>query len=219
MEDLYKVLGVSKTATQDEIKKAYRELALKYHPDRNQGNIEAENKLKEINAAYTVLSDPSQRSSYDAAQTNPFSDFNNQYQNQYQNQRQNDYGHSQGSYYDPFGGHGFYDNFSNSTYNNSGYNNSDFRNFWSAFNDDDERNSTYYKRTYYKNKYEKPTVSGGIIKLAGGIVSGLVGLYMLVISGFVSMFGIVIGFALIYKGATNAISGVSTVFKALTSKK
>ena len=52
MEDLYKVLGVEKTATQDEIKKAYRNLAFKYHPDRNEGSKEAEEKLKEINAAY-----------------------------------------------------------------------------------------------------------------------------------------------------------------------
>lgn len=64
-EDLYKILGVECTATQDEIKKAYRKLAFKYHPDRNAGNPEAENKLKEINRAYDVLGDQEKRTQYD----------------------------------------------------------------------------------------------------------------------------------------------------------
>ena len=51
-QDYYEVLGVSKTATQDEIKKAYRRLAMKYHPDRNNGDKEAEAKFKEIGEAY-----------------------------------------------------------------------------------------------------------------------------------------------------------------------
>jgi len=55
--DYYKSLGVEKTATADEIKKAYRKLAVKYHPDRNQGDNAAEEKFKEINEAYAVLSD------------------------------------------------------------------------------------------------------------------------------------------------------------------
>ena len=63
--DYYEVLGVSKTATQDEIKKAYRKLALKYHPDRNKGNAEAEEKFKEAGEAYGVLSDETKRQQYD----------------------------------------------------------------------------------------------------------------------------------------------------------
>lgn len=55
--DYYEVLGVSKGASKDEMKKAYRKLALKYHPDRNQGDEEAENKFKEAAEAYEVLSD------------------------------------------------------------------------------------------------------------------------------------------------------------------
>lgn len=64
-KDYYEVLGVSKTASQDELKKAYRKLALKYHPDRNKGNAEAEQKFKEISEAYGVLSDESKRAQYD----------------------------------------------------------------------------------------------------------------------------------------------------------
>jgi molecular chaperone DnaJ len=63
--DYYEILGVSRNATDEEIKKAYRRLALAYHPDRNQGNLEAEERFKEINQAYEVLSDAEKRASFD----------------------------------------------------------------------------------------------------------------------------------------------------------
>ena len=63
--DYYEVLGVSKNASDDEIKKAYRKLAVKYHPDRNPGDKEAEAKFKEINEAHEVLSDKQKRARYD----------------------------------------------------------------------------------------------------------------------------------------------------------
>jgi DnaJ-class molecular chaperone len=64
---LYEILGVSQDASIDDIKKSYKKLAMQYHPDKNQGNTEAELKFKDISNAYTVLSDPATRQRYDMA--------------------------------------------------------------------------------------------------------------------------------------------------------
>jgi molecular chaperone DnaJ len=64
-KDYYEILGVDKNASKDDIKKAYKKLALQYHPDRNQGNKESEEKFKEVGEAYSVLSDDNKRAKYD----------------------------------------------------------------------------------------------------------------------------------------------------------
>ncbi len=70
-EDYYKTLGVDKKASAEEIKKAYRKLARRYHPDRNPDDKQAEARFKEISAAYDVLSDPEKRKQYDSG-SGPF---------------------------------------------------------------------------------------------------------------------------------------------------
>ena len=72
-EDYYKILGVSRDADEEEIKKAFRKKAFQYHPDRNQGNSEAEEMFKKVSEAYSVLSDPQRRAAYDRGESEPHS--------------------------------------------------------------------------------------------------------------------------------------------------
>lgn len=98
--DYYEVLGVSKTASKEEIKKAYRKLAIKYHPDKNQGDTSAEEKFKEATEAYDVLSDEKKREAYD------------RFGHAGVDNMGHDYSHVYHDFSDIFGGSGFSDLFS-----------------------------------------------------------------------------------------------------------
>ncbi|MCK9612692.1 MAG: J domain-containing protein [Bacteroidales bacterium] len=123
-KDYYKILGVNKKATQDEIKKAYHKLAIKYHPDKNKGNKQAEEKFKEIAEANDVLSDPEKRRKYDELGSN-WSQYQNYYPGNSQGYSRNYYRNSK---------HGFPDNFSDIFGRHGGF--SDFfRIFFGGDND------------------------------------------------------------------------------------
>lgn len=202
MEDLYNVLGVSKNATQDEIKKAYRNLAFKYHPDRNQGSKEAEEKLKEINAAYSVLGDSDKRRQYDL---NGFSD-----NSAYQQQRNYGYG-SRGPYADPFGG--FYGQYSNS--NREG--GTGFEDFFSGFYSNSNDYKTYNE--YTKKAKQPKTFGQGFLDLIFGALIGMVGLYSLQFTIWIVPIGPILSIFALVKGISGIAGGLSAMFKALTSKK
>jgi molecular chaperone DnaJ len=95
-KDPYEILGISKNASKDEIKKAYRKMARKYHPDANPGDESAETKFKEVSEAYSILSDPQQRAAYDRFGYAGIGDMG-----------------AAGAQGDPFAGFGFGDIFSN----------------------------------------------------------------------------------------------------------
>lgn len=139
MEDYYETLGVSKTATQDEIKSAYRKLAMKYHPDKNPGNKEAEEKFKKISVAYDVLGDEAKRQSYDA---------NGFYGEQTSNQNSSYYGNT---YQDPFWQWANYSNQNNGTSNHYYY--------------DNQQNENYGWNYSYKRPQKKASFSNLIFSI------------------------------------------------------
>ena len=115
MDDLYKTLGVSKDASAEEIKKAYRKLAFDSHPDRHPGDKVAEERFKQINSAYSVLGDKDKRRQYDMGSSNPFG----QQEPFYQSYRQSYGGFQNADQGDPFSA--FYNNYANSSENYGNY--------------------------------------------------------------------------------------------------
>ncbi|MBP5401814.1 MAG: J domain-containing protein [Treponema sp.] len=196
MQDLYSVLGVSKQASQEEIKKAYRSLALKYHPDRNQGNAEAEEKLKEINAAYTVLGDEDKRRQYDMSGFNANSTYDWQNQWQSQNQWQN-----------------------SEQFRNSGFYNDYFRGFYYT-NSNDFRKNFYSNHWHtYSTEKRKLTFGEAFGKTLSGILFGVLGVFLLVEFFWLIPIGPIISIAIISSGIKEVTGGVKAMVKAITSKK
>ena len=170
MKNYYEVLGISKTASADEIKKAYRNLAFKYHPDRNSGDKIAEEKFKEINEAYDVLSDEKKRADYDSFGTSNshYSGTNNSYN------RNNDFTNEET----------FWNWFNGNTSNSYGNNNT-YRNY-------------YYQSTNSYNKKEDYVSKKSLFKtLLYKILQVFVGLFLtnvlwIIPFGFIICIGIII---------------------------
>lgn len=210
MEDLYSILGVSRSATQDEIKKAYRNLSMQFHPDRNNGDKACEEKFKEINAAYDVLGDATKRRQYDLSYSQGFSSSST---NSTGNTN-SDYGHSQGSQYDPFGGEFYSDNFGQGA--NSGrtyYYKTDYsydENIWEKY-----KNKSDYR---YSEKVPDSFL-GGVVKVIGSGILGFIGFSSLAVTIALFPIGPALSLFAIVKGITGVFYGLTGMKNALFHKK
>ena len=183
MTDYYADLGVSKNATADEIKKAYRKLAFKYHPDQNPGDKVAEEKFKKITAAYDVLGDEQKRRQYDNGGFNPFEQAYGSQQNQ-----SGQYQQWSGTYQNPYG------------------------DFWTWFTNassaqqkqDDQQTEEYSRNNHYTYHYEykKSTMFAYIMKNVLKVLGGML------IIGMFPFFGFIPGILLISSGFRGVIRSV-----------
>ena len=193
MNDFYEVLGVPRTATADEIKKAYRKLAFKYHPDKNPGDKAAEEMFKKITAAYDVLGDENKRRQYDNGSFNPFQE--------YEQQRSQGY-NSQG-YANPFGeDQDFWSWFTNA-YGNG------------AQRQQQDPETQNWNNGYTRKTYRYYTKGGYLNMLLTKSLQTLAGIWFLRFSWFIFPFGPIICIGIIASG----IVGVARAIRGLLFKR
>ena len=199
MEDLYSTLGVSKTATADEIKKAYRNLAFKYHPDRNPGDKAAEEKFKQINSAYSVLGDETKRRQYDSYGSSAFEQNQSSYGYGNQSRGTGTYGNYY-QYQQQYQGDPFWEFFNGGAYSGDQYNRSEYT---------ENQNGHRYTYTYTSGNTEHPTRKQAWSRLSRGIIQTLLaggGMYLFGAMGFF-LFQIIC-FVGVVRGVREIISSV-----------
>ena len=195
MSNYYEILGVAKTATADEIKKAYRTLAFKYHPDRNPGNAEAEEKFKQISAAYDVLGDEAKRRQYDMGySTDSYSSSsanagNQQYQRQYQY-----------TYSNPFGEDNFWEWF----------NGAQFR----SRNQQAQNSNGNYSQYNYSQDEEPQTRGSYFSTFVLKALQTIVGMMFFRFSWFIIPFGPIICIGVIINGISGVIKSLKGLFSS-----
>ena len=190
MKDLYDVLEVSRDASQDEIKKAYRKLAVKYHPDRNPDDKVAEEKFKEISAAYAVLGDEDKRAQYNTyGSADDYAASNQEYYSQTQ---------------DPFW-EWFYTQ--SRAQNNSQYGHTYY------YTNSDPSNRHYYKKS------QKPlTRKEAFSNLIVNILSTILGIFLLRGTLWLFPIGPIISISAIVKGITGAIKSIGYIIHPAKDK-
>lgn len=197
MSNYYEILGVPKTATADEIKKAYRTLAFKYHPDRNQGNAAAEEKFKQISAAYDVLGDEAKRRQYDMGSYSESAYSNAGSQSQQQYQRQYQY-----TYSNPFGDDNFWEWF----------NSAQFR----SRNQQTQNTNNYYNQYDYSNRAsnEPETKRDYFSQLFLKALQTFVGFTFFRFSWIIIPFGPIICIGVIVNGVSGVIKALKGLFRS-----
>ena len=151
VNDPYQILGVSRDASEDEIRQAYRRLAKKYHPDLNPGDAQAAQKMNEINEAYDLLKNP-QAYRQQQAQQRAQQQARQAYQNGPQNQ----------GYYNPFDPFGFYGSQSGSEEDSSDPNQNTYYYYWSS---NDDPNRQQYQWNYRRPRHSPLGVLGKIVMI------------------------------------------------------
>ncbi|MBB5227218.1 molecular chaperone DnaJ [Treponema ruminis] len=205
MEDLYQVLGISKTASQSEIKSAYRKLAVKYHPDKNPGDKAAEEKFKQITAAYDVLSDETKRRQYDSYGTYASSDA---------------YG-SQGTGTYGYGNYGWGQNGNWQQWHKGGWQAETQDDFNDAFNqwfnyarqnqNGENSNSAY---TFYTGKSEPQTKTESLLYILRSLAILLIGVWSFMkISWFFIPFGPILSIVAVIHGFTGITRGLRKLLR------
>ena len=193
MSNYYEILGVSKNATADEIKKAYRTLAFKYHPDRNQGNAEAEEKFKQISAAYDVLGDEAKRRQYDMGYSTDSYSSAGQSQQQYHRQYQY-------TYQNPFGEENFWEWF----------NGAQFR----SRNQQTQNTNNYYNQYDYSNQANEPeTKRDHLSMLFLKALQTFVGFTFFRFSWIIIPFGPIICIGVIVNGVSGVVRALKGLFR------
>lgn len=188
MSNYYDVLGVQKNASSDEIKKAYRSLAFKYHPDRNPGDKTAEEKFKEINTAYDILGDETKRRNYDlTGQTN------------YSNQSYN------------------YNTYRNTSYTGNPFTDEDTFWEWFT-NAQNSSNYSRYQNTNrnysnYKNRRQNLSRSEYVSYLIRKLLQTVIGYFVLTRLFFMFPIGPIFGILISIDGIRGAITAIKGLFQ------
>lgn len=181
--DYYEILGVSKTASDEEIKKAYRLKALQYHPDKNQGNASAEEMFKKINEAYSVLSDSQKRAAYNSGFTSS------------QHRSYTNYGNSSST---------------NRAYRQNPFT---YNPFEASEEDEDRYTYSWRFYGPFEQEPEAPrSRRQGLGTLALGIVYAWLGLLSFRLVYFFGFFGLIISISLLVKGVKNVKAGFLSLF-------
>lgn len=206
MTDYYEVLGVPKTASADDIKKAYRKLAFKYHPDQNPGDKVAEEKFKQVTAAYDVLGDENKRRQYDNGGFNPFEQaYGAQTQGSYQSQWSN-------TYQNPFGeGQDFWSWFTNAygagaQQQNQNQETQGWYNGYTQDYEQEEKHSRSYRYTY---RYDKGSLLTMLIR---NVVKLGIGLWAFRFSFFIIPLGPILCIALMAGGIRGIVRSLRLLF-------